>query len=62
MSVPDMLGSPAAVGHWDAFYWELTATFGFAKKAAVVGLSLRRSRMFTLPLCRRLALLSAHEA
>ena len=39
MSVPDMLGSPGAVAHWNAFYRELTEQFGFAKKAALVGLS-----------------------
>jgi pimeloyl-ACP methyl ester carboxylesterase len=39
MSVPDMLGCPDAVKHWDAFYEELTGKHGFAKKAALVGLS-----------------------
>jgi len=39
MSVPDMLGSPRAVAHWNAFYRELTEKHGFAKKAALVGLS-----------------------
>lgn len=39
MSVPDMLGGPRAVAHWNAFYKELTAKHGFAKKAALVGLS-----------------------
>ncbi|HTN76426.1 MAG TPA: alpha/beta hydrolase [Pirellulaceae bacterium] len=39
MSVPDMLGSPTAVAHWNAFYQELTEKHGFAKKAALVGLS-----------------------
>ncbi len=39
MSVPDMLGCPDAVKHWNAFYQELTGQFGFAKKAALVGLS-----------------------
>ena len=39
MRVPNMLGSPAAVEHWNAFYEELTTTYGFAKKAALVGLS-----------------------
>src|SRR4051812_37504091 len=39
MSVPDMLGSPKAVAHWNAFYGELTERYGFAKKAALVGLS-----------------------
>lgn len=39
LSVPDMLGSPAAVAHWNAFYRELTLNHGFAQKAALVGLS-----------------------
>lgn len=39
MSAPDMLGSPAAVAHWNVFYDELTARYGLAKKAALVGLS-----------------------
>jgi pimeloyl-ACP methyl ester carboxylesterase len=39
MSVPDMLGSPEAVGHWNKFYRELTEQYGFAKKPALVGLS-----------------------
>lgn len=39
MTVPDMLGSPKAVEHWNAFYRELTGKYGFAKKAALVGLS-----------------------
>ena len=39
MRVPNMLGSPGAVKHWDAFYKELTEKYGFAKKAALVGLS-----------------------
>lgn len=39
MSVPDMLGCPKAVQHWNAFYKELTEKYGFAKKAALVGLS-----------------------
>jgi pimeloyl-ACP methyl ester carboxylesterase len=39
MSVPDMLGSPDAVAHWNAFYRELTEKYGFAKRAALVGLS-----------------------
>ncbi len=39
MSVPDMLGSPRAVEHWNAFYNELTQKYGFARKAALVGLS-----------------------
>lgn len=39
MSVPDMLGSPTAVAHWNVFYRELTGEYGFANKAALVGLS-----------------------
>lgn len=39
LSVPDMLGCPEAVGHWNALYRELTAKYGLAKKAALVGLS-----------------------
>lgn len=39
MSVPNMLGAPSAVAHWNAFYKELTEKYGFAKKAALVGLS-----------------------
>ncbi len=39
LRVPDMLGSPAAVKHWDDFYTELTVKHGFAKKVALVGLS-----------------------
>ncbi len=39
MSVPDMLGSPQAVTHWNACYRELTEKYGFAPKAALVGLS-----------------------
>jgi len=39
MRVPNMLGSPRAVEHWNTFYRELTGKYGFAKKAALVGLS-----------------------
>ena len=39
MSVPDMLGSPTAVAHWNKFYAELTRTYGLSKKPALVGLS-----------------------
>lgn len=39
MSVPDMLGSPTAVEHWNACYKELVEKHGLAKKAALVGLS-----------------------
>jgi pimeloyl-ACP methyl ester carboxylesterase len=39
MSIPDMLGAPEAVKHWDACYREMTSRYGLAKKAALVGLS-----------------------
>ncbi len=39
MRVPNMLGSPEAVKHWNLFYRELTEKHGFAKKVALVGLS-----------------------
>ncbi|MEQ8786575.1 MAG: alpha/beta hydrolase fold domain-containing protein [Pirellulaceae bacterium] len=39
MRVPDMLGSPTAVEHWNAFYKELTEKYGLAKKPGLVGLS-----------------------
>lgn len=39
LRVPDMLGSPKAVAHWNAFYAVLTEKYGFARKAALVGLS-----------------------
>lgn len=39
LRVPDMLGCPAAVGHWNALYAELTGKYGLAKKPALVGLS-----------------------
>ncbi len=39
MSVPDMLGAPQAVSHWNALYRELTAKYSFAAKPALVGLS-----------------------
>jgi pimeloyl-ACP methyl ester carboxylesterase len=39
MSLTDMLGAPKAVAHWDKLYGELTTKYGFAKKAALVGLS-----------------------
>ena len=39
LSVPNMLGCPDAVGHWNKAYAELTGKYGFAKKAALVGLS-----------------------
>ncbi len=39
LSVPNLLGCPDAVAHWDKAYTELTGKFGFAKQAALVGLS-----------------------
>jgi lysophospholipase L1-like esterase/pimeloyl-ACP methyl ester carboxylesterase len=39
MSVPDMLGAPAAVAHWNVLYRELIEQHGFARKVALVGLS-----------------------
>lgn len=39
LRVPDMLGSPKAVEHWNELYAELTGKFGFAPKVALVGLS-----------------------
>jgi pimeloyl-ACP methyl ester carboxylesterase len=39
LRVPDMLGGPEAVDHWNALYAELTSKYGLAKKAALVGLS-----------------------
>ena len=39
LRVPNMLGSPSAVKHWDRLYQELTERYGFAKKVALVGLS-----------------------
>ena len=39
LAVPDMLGCPEAVEHWNTLYAELTGKYGFAKKAALVGLS-----------------------
>ena len=39
MYVPDMLGCPEAVGHWNAFYGELTTKYGLSKRPALVGLS-----------------------
>lgn len=37
--VPDMLGAPRAVEHWNAVYAELTQKYGLAPKVALVGLS-----------------------
>jgi acetyl esterase/lipase/pimeloyl-ACP methyl ester carboxylesterase len=39
MQIPNMLGSPRAVQHWNVFYQELTEKYGLAKKVALVGLS-----------------------
>jgi pimeloyl-ACP methyl ester carboxylesterase len=39
LRVPDMLGSPGAVEHWNTLYQELTSKYGFAKKVSLVGLS-----------------------
>jgi lysophospholipase L1-like esterase/pimeloyl-ACP methyl ester carboxylesterase len=39
LSVPDMLGCPEAVAHWNVFYKELTERYGFGKRPALVGLS-----------------------
>ena len=39
LTVPDMLGCPEAVRHWDALYRELTQRYGLAAKPALVGLS-----------------------
>lgn len=39
LKVPNMLGSPAAVGHWNDCYKQLTTVHGLSKKPALVGLS-----------------------
>jgi lysophospholipase L1-like esterase len=39
LSVPDMLGCPEAVRHWNACYRELTENYGFAPKVALIALS-----------------------
>jgi pimeloyl-ACP methyl ester carboxylesterase len=39
LSVPNLFGSPKAVKSWDQFYEELTGKYGFAKRAALIGLS-----------------------
>ncbi|MCA9082367.1 MAG: alpha/beta hydrolase, partial [Planctomycetaceae bacterium] len=39
LRVPDMLGCPQAVEHWNAAYQELTEKHDFAPKVALVGLS-----------------------
>lgn len=39
LSVPNMLGCPEAVSHWNSLYRELTRRYGFSPKPALVGLS-----------------------
>lgn len=39
MRVPNMLGCPKAVEHWNAFYKELTTKYKLSEKVALVGLS-----------------------
>ncbi len=39
MRVPNMLGCPEAVAHWNAFYNEMTSEYHLSKKVALVGLS-----------------------
>lgn len=39
LGVPDMLGSPTAVAHWNTLHHELTSRYHFATKVALVGLS-----------------------
>src|SRR6202000_356809 len=39
MKIPDMLGSPGAVAHWNHVYDVLTKQYHFNKKPALVGLS-----------------------
>ncbi len=39
LEVPDLLGSPQAVAHWNRLYQELTEKYHLAHKAALVGLS-----------------------
>ena len=39
LRIPDMLGCPDAVAHWNALYKELTGRHGLAPKTALVGLS-----------------------
>lgn len=39
LSVPNMLGCPEAVSHWNSLYRELTHRYGFSRKPALVGLS-----------------------
>lgn len=39
MDVANLFGSPAAVGHWNAFHKYLTQKHGFARKAVLEGMS-----------------------
>lgn len=39
LRVPDMFGCPDAVADWNRLYRELTEHYGFAKKAALIGIS-----------------------
>lgn len=39
LRVPDMLGAPAAVEHWNTLYKELTDKYGLSRRVALVGLS-----------------------
>ena len=39
LGVPNLFGSPEAIAQWNGFYDELTGKHGFAKKAALIGLS-----------------------
>jgi pimeloyl-ACP methyl ester carboxylesterase len=39
LSVPDMLGSPKAMAHWEVFHHELTSRHDLAQKPGLVGLS-----------------------
>lgn len=39
LKLPDMLGSPKAVAHWNDCYAEMTSKYGLAPKVALVGLS-----------------------
>ena len=35
--IPDMLGAPPAVEHWELVYQEMTKKYGLAEKVALVG-------------------------
>lgn len=39
LRVPDLLGAPLAVEHWNLFYQQMTDKYDLAKKVALVGLS-----------------------